>query len=93
MLEGTKKFFPTEYDKFKNAMKEAAEKEELPALLQMDDLSNLSLNDLQDLFYEFNYDTGLSIEGHVFTCDECGMLHLMIEINYPEEKEEKRLLQ
>ena len=91
MLEVTKKLFPTDYNKFKEAMIEAAEDNGLPALLQMDDMKDITFKDVQDMFYEFQCDTGLEIEGHIFICDDCGRLHLVINVDYPDEQEERIL--
>lgn len=85
MLEGTKKLFPTDYKKFKEAMIEAAEEEELPVALQLNDTSKFTLNDFRDAFYEFQCDTGLDITGTFFICPDCGQLHVMVEVDYPEE--------
>ena len=40
MLEGTKKLFPTDYRKFTEAMVSAADEDELPVELQLDDLKD-----------------------------------------------------
>lgn len=93
MLNGTKKLFPTDYDKFTDAMITAAEEDELPVTLQMDDISKISLNDIQDLFLEFKHDTGLAIAGHLLMCRDCGMMHLLLDVDYPEDDEEERILQ
>lgn len=85
LLEGTKRLFPTDYENFVNAMIEAAEEDELPIMLQLDDIKDYTLKDIQDMFFEFKQDTGLDIEGHLFTCEECGRLHLLLEVDYPEE--------
>ena len=92
MLEGTKRLFPTDYQAFKEAMLEAAEEDTLPVLLEMKETCNFTLNDFQDLFYEFNLDTGLEITGHFFVCEDCGKLHVTIEVDYP-EVDEDRILQ
>lgn len=91
MLAGTKKLFPTDYKKFVDSMIEAAEQDKLPVTLQMDDIKNFTLKDVQDMFVEFQKDTSLDIEGHLFMCSECGRLHLLVGVDYPEEDEEKLL--
>ena len=93
MLEGTKKLFPTDYAKFTEAMVSAADEDELPVALQLDDLKDYTLKDFQDMFYEFKRDTGLDIVGTLFMCNDCGKLHLLIEVDYPSENEEKTILQ
>lgn len=87
MLQGTKRLFPTDYGKFVEAMIEAAEEDALPVMLQLEDIKDFTLKDLQDLFYEFNNDTGLYIDGHIFLCEDCGAMHLVLEIDYPEESD------
>ncbi len=92
MLNGTKKLFPTEYQKFKEAMIKAAEDDSLPVMLQLNDVKDYALKDFEEAFFEFNQDTGLDISGMFFLCNDCGRLHVALEVNYPEE-EEKTLLQ
>lgn len=92
MLEGTKKLFPTDYNKFKEAMVNAAEEENLPVALQLNELKNFTLKDFEDTFTEFRRDTGLDISGSFFICQECGQLHTIIEVDYP-QYEEPTLLQ
>lgn len=87
MLNGTKKLFPTDYEKFKKAMTAAAEEEELPVALQLDEIKDFTLKDIQEMFYEFHNDTGLDITGTLFLCNDCGRLHLLIEVTYPENNE------
>ena len=91
MLKGTKKLFPTDYQDFKEAMIEAAEEGALPVALQMDDIKDFTLKDVQEMFYEFEQDTSLEITGSLFLCEDCGRLHFLIEVNYPDEDEEKVL--
>lgn len=92
MLEGTKKLFPTDYEKFKAAMIEAANEDTLPVALQLNEIKNYTLKDFEDTFAEFQRDTGLEITGSFFICQDCGQLHVLIEVDYP-EYEEPTLLQ
>lgn len=85
MLEGTKRLFPTDYEKFKNAMIDAAETDDLPIFLQLEDLKDFTLKDIQDMFCEFEQDTGLEIEGHVFLEDNKKNLIFVISVDHPEE--------
>ena len=87
MLKGTKKLFPNDYDKFIGAMIEAADEEELPLALQLNDIGDFTLKDFQDLFYEFHQDTSLDLHGTLFMCNDCGKLHLLLEVDYPEEED------
>lgn len=41
---------------------------------------------------EFQLETGLDMKGSLFLCDDCGKMHLSLEVNYPAENK-KRLLQ
>ena len=93
MLNGTKRLFPNDYKDFVESMVEAADEEELPVMLQLDDLKDYTLKDIQDMFFEFNRDTALEITGHLFLCDDCGKLHLLIKVDYPGEDGEERILQ
>ena len=92
MQEGTKKLFPTDYDRFKEAMISAANDNSLPVALQLDDIRDYTLKDLQDAFSDFNMDTGLEMNGSVFFCHDCGKLHLMLEISR-DRTEDLRILQ
>ena len=92
MLAGTKKLFPTDYKDFTEAMIEAAEDDELPVALQLDKLDNITLKDIQDMFYDFTKDTSLNITGALFMCEDCGKLHLLVEVT-PPKIDENRILQ
>ena len=92
MLEGTKKLFPTDYDRFKEAMVSAAEANDLPVALQLDDIKDYTLRDYQDLFADFTLETSLEMEGSFFLCRDCGKLHLRLVINCL-KREEKHILQ
>ena len=91
MLQGTKKLFPTKYAEFKDAMMTAAKEDALPVVLQLDDIKDYTLKDIQDMFHEFQNDTGLNITGTLFICDTCNNLHLLIEVDYKDT--ENTLLQ
>ena len=43
------------------------------------------------MFYEFRRDTGLDIYGTLFMCNDCGNMHLLLEVDYPKEDEERIL--
>ena len=92
MLEGTKKLFSKDYDRFREAMIEAADDCALPVTLQMDDIRDVTLRDLQDTFCDFSNDTGLEMNGQVFYCHTCKKLHLVLEIRR-DRTEETRILQ
>ena len=49
MLEGTKRLFPTDYQRFKENMIEAANDNSLPVTLQMDDALSAPLLDLIEI--------------------------------------------
>ena len=66
MLAGTKRLFPTDYQRFKESMIEAANDNSLPVMLQLDDIRDYTLKDLQDAFSEFNMDTDLEMNGSLF---------------------------
>lgn len=74
-----------------NRMLEASQGDELPVMLQLDDLKDFSFRDLQDLFIDFSRDTDLDIYGHLHLCEECGKMHLQLEVDHPEEKPKKIL--
>ena len=92
MLAGTKRLFPTDYQRFKESMIEAANDNSLPVMLQLDDIRDYTLKDLQDAFSEFSMDTGLEMNGSLFFCHDCGKLHLLLEISRDRMKD-TRILQ
>ena len=46
MLEGTKKLFPKDYQRFKDAMISAADDNSLPVTLELDEIRDYTLRDL-----------------------------------------------
>ena len=84
MLEGTKRLFPTEYEDFVCAMVEAANKHELPVMIALDDIKDYKLSDFQDLFIEFNLETGLEMSGMMDINEKTGRLELCIVIRQSE---------
>ena len=85
MLEGTKKLFPHDYDEFKAAMIEAAESDELPVVLSLNKDKGFTLENFRDLFLEFKRDTSLEITANLYMCEVCDDLHVIIQVDYPEE--------
>ena len=87
MLAGTKKIFPTEYELFVDSMCDAAEDDKLPVGLSYKDdkVKDLSLQDIHDLMYDFYNDTGLDLRAMFFMCSECGQLHLLLKVDWPDE--------
>ena len=92
MLEGTKRLFPSDYQRFKENMIEAANQDDLPIVLQLDDVRDYTLKDFQDAFSDFNMDTGLEMNGSMFFCHDCGRLHIQLEISR-DRTEDERILQ
>lgn len=92
MQNGTRKLFSTDYEKFKEAMISAANDNELPIGLQLDDIRDYTLKDLQDTFSDFNLETGLEMNGSLFFCHDCGKLHLLLEVSR-DQREDLRKLQ
>lgn len=81
MREGTKKLFPTDYKRFKECMIEAANNNNLPITLQLDDVRHYTLKDLQDAFDDFNMDTSLELTGYLYFCQKCKKLHLVMDVD------------
>ena len=92
MLEGTKKLFPTDYERFKEAMITAANDNSLPVALQLDEIRDYTLKDIQDTFSDFSLETGLEMNGSLFFCHNCGKLHLVLEVSR-DRTEDMRILQ
>ena len=86
MLPGTKKLFPTDYKAFRKEMISAAKKGQLPVYLELKDTKNFSLKDFQDMFSEFEGETGLEIAGLLVLEHECcsSKLHMQLRVGLPE---------
>ena len=84
MLEGTKKLFPTDFEKFKAAMISAAKDDELPATLMLDDISSFTLKDFQDAFTDFEFETGLKISASMEMNPITGKLELFMYVDHPD---------
>ena len=67
----------------------SAEYDELPMTLQLNDTFGLTFQDISDLYRDVKTDTGMELSARLFMCDECNMLHLTVEIDYPKEKEDE----
>lgn len=89
LLKGTRKLFGLDYKNFCRDLLLSAEYDELPSTFQLNNTFGLTLQDIADLYRDIKNDTGLEMEAHLFMCDECNTLHLAIEVDYPEEKEEE----
>ena len=87
MREGTKKLFPTDYERFKECMIEAANDNSLPVTIELDDIRDYTLKDIQDAFDEFNMDTSLELTGYLYFCQKCKKLHLVMDVNRLSVKE------
>lgn len=91
MLEGTKRLFPTDYEVFRKDMIEAANQHELPVIIALDETKDFTLNDFQDLFIEFNLETGLDMTGMMGLSEKTGRLQLRLVVRQGEQA--KRLIQ
>lgn len=83
VLEGTRKLFPNDYERFKASIITAADDGELPVTLQLNDIKDFTLKDVQDLFVQFNLETGLEMTGMLFLNDDTGLLQLQVRIDRP----------
>lgn len=82
MRPGTKKIFPKDYSELVDSMIYAAEQEMLPLTIAMDDPQNITFVDVQDLMIDFKKDTSLDIRALIYMCEDCGHIHLNMEIDY-----------
>ena len=92
MLEGTRKLFPNDYEQFKASVINAADDGALPITLQLSNIKDFTLKDIQDLFVQFNLETGLVMDGMLYLNDDTGLLQLQVVIDRPENPV-KRILQ
>ena len=86
MLNGTRKLLGDEYPDFVETMINAAEDDELPIALHINESVDITTNDLYDLMYEFHRDTGLDMVTTLFICNDCGRLHAVVEVNYSDDE-------
>ncbi len=94
MREGTKRIFPTDYEKFTSSMIEAANDRRLPVILEMDKAGDFNLKDFHDALFDFNRDTGLELRGSFYYCNRCNRMHTRLEVDWPSAEEgEEPLLQ
>lgn len=56
------------------------ENNNLPIAFECSYPMNISMNDIKTFSNRFKKDTGLSIQFHQYTCDNCERLHFVIEI-------------
>lgn len=93
MLEGTQKLFPSDYEEFIETVMMRADEGELPIALQLKEPEEFTIKDFQDLFLDIEYDTGLDVNGSFTLCPDCGTMHVIIEVDYPEEESKEKILQ
>jgi hypothetical protein len=91
MREGTKKLFPTDYDHFKKDMMEAADSGDLPVILRMNEISDYTLNDFQDLFSDFCLETDLEMTGFLSLGENSDKLRMTLVVKQPEQKPQRIL--
>ncbi len=91
MLEGTKKLFPTEYEKFKAAMISAANDDELPVSLKLEDISSFTLKDFQDAFTDIEFETGLKASASMELNPITGKLELIMCVDHSDSLKKPHL--
>jgi len=82
LLDGTKKIAGDDYNNFIRSVSIAAEMDNLPVAVQLDDVDKITINDIREFIYEFHRDTGFSMTATFFMCNECGCLHMIFEVDY-----------
>ena len=86
-------FFGDKYDQFVKYVYDFAEHDKLPMILNIEDTKGISLKDIGDFMQMFEQDTCFKTEVHAYICEECGKMHLDIEVWMPEEDESPYPLQ
>lgn len=80
-------FIWDDYDEIVENAISAAEEGDLPAGLQVDESIEYTIEDIRELLYRFHKDTGLDMTAVNFLCDQCGRMHLILEIDYCDEED------
>ena len=73
-----------DYNRFMTMVRNAAFENALPLAFQHTTPNRVSLEDMAEFSKMFKSETGLDIEFKVFTCDDCGELHIVMIIDYKE---------
>ena len=72
-----------EYREFLNALEDV----ELPAMLEMLRPISMTMKDVKTFCDIFRADTGLTVRFMMYTCTDCGKLHMHMLIEDEEQKE------
>lgn len=76
-----------DYEKLVEAMKDCAACGKLPQTLEINDISDIMLNDIRSLIAQFEKDSGLDMSFSAELCPYCEKLHAFLFVDYPEEDE------
>ena len=76
-----------DYNKLVEAMNQCAERDNLPQMLQINDITNVSLKDVHELLIGFTHDTALSMTFQAEICPNCDRLHCFLLVDYLDEDE------
>ena len=89
MYKGTRKIVGSEYKRLCETMTEMAENDALPVTFKLEEIRDLSCQDIGDLCNEFERDTDLEMTAHVFVCHDCGRTHIIFEVDYKDDEEDE----
>ena len=78
------RFVGDEYRDFCRAMTRAAEFDELPLMLGMEEPDDVVVGEFAEFAKNFRNDTGLELEMQVYVCPNCDKTHLHIIVDHPQ---------
>ena len=80
-----------QYDEFVAVMLRCAEKNQLPQLMEIRDVSKVTLLDIHSFMLKFTKDTLLNMKFQAELCPYCDKLHAFLFVDYPEVDEQEPL--
>lgn len=81
------------YNELITTMLTCAKTNHLPQMLEINDISNITLNDIHSLIVKFTNDTGLEMKMSAEICPYCDRLHVFLFVDYPDIEDDKIPLQ
>lgn len=77
-----------QYDKLVRTMISCAQAGDMPQCLEIKQTAAIDLQDVKELLSWFREDTGLEMKMQCFLCQDCGELHAMLFVDYPDFEED-----
>ena len=81
------------YNELVETMLSCAKENHLPQMLEINDISEVTLNDVHSLVKRFTDDTGLEMRMSAELCPYCDRLHVFLFVDYPDIEDSEIPLQ